>query len=99
MELDINSSDISGIEPSTSDLNCKSFNNSNALNHSDARAVKKAVEEGKNPLDSSKFERWEDQVGVDRIINRRVLELEPLPTPAQVLGELPLSQHRVSQHP
>lgn len=92
MELDINISDISGIESSTSDLNCKSFN-SNALNHSDARAVKKAVEEGKNPLDSSKFERWEDQVGVDRIINRRVLELEPLPTPAQVLGELPLSPY------
>ncbi|XQU28257.1 3-deoxy-7-phosphoheptulonate synthase [Gardnerella sp. DNF00502] len=36
--------------------------------------------------------RWEDRVGVDRIINRRVLELEPLPTPAQVLGELPLSK-------
>ena len=35
--------------------------------------------------------RWEDQVGVSRIINRRVLELEPLPTPAQVLAELPLT--------
>ncbi|RFT41758.1 phospho-2-dehydro-3-deoxyheptonate aldolase, partial [Bifidobacteriaceae bacterium N170] len=56
-------------------------------------AVKQAVENGMNPLDSSKFERWEDQVGVDRIINRRVLELEPLPTPAQVLGELPLSPY------
>lgn len=46
MELDINISDISGIESSTSDLNCKSFN-SNALNHSDARAVKKLLKKGK----------------------------------------------------
>ena len=30
-------------------------------------------------------------MGVSRIINRRVLELEPLPTPAQVLAELPLT--------
>ena len=30
--------------------------------------------------------------GVDRIINRRVLELDPLPTPAQVLAELPLTR-------
>ena len=59
-----------------------------------SRAVKKEVEEGRNPLNSAKFQRWEDQVGVDRIINRRVLELEPLPTPAQVLGELPLSRMR-----
>ena len=58
-----------------------------------SRAVKKEVEEGRNPLNSAKFQRWEDQVGVDRIINRRVLELEPLPTPAQVLGELPLSPY------
>ncbi|PNS42760.1 3-deoxy-7-phosphoheptulonate synthase, partial [Gardnerella vaginalis] len=32
--------------------------------------VKKAVENGQNPLNSAKFQRWEDQVGVDRIINR-----------------------------
>lgn len=57
-----------------------------------ALAVKKAVEEEKDPFNSAKFMRWEDRVGVDRIINRRVLELEPLPTPAQVLGELPLSK-------
>ncbi|PNP88802.1 3-deoxy-7-phosphoheptulonate synthase [Gardnerella sp. KA00735] len=57
-----------------------------------ALAVKKAVEEEKDPFNSTKFMRWEDRVGVDRIINRRVLELEPLPTPAQVLGELPLSK-------
>ncbi|KXI18155.1 3-deoxy-7-phosphoheptulonate synthase [Gardnerella vaginalis] len=57
-----------------------------------ALAVKKAVEEEKDPFNSAKFMRWEDRVGVDRIINRRVLELEPLPTPAKVLGELPLSK-------
>ena len=57
-----------------------------------ALAVKKAVEEEKDPFNSAKFMRWEDRVGVDRIINRRVLELEPLPTPAQVLVELPLSK-------
>ncbi|RSX46159.1 phospho-2-dehydro-3-deoxyheptonate aldolase [Bifidobacterium castoris] len=33
---------------------------------------------------------WEDAVGIDRIINRRVMELDPLPAPAQVLSELPL---------
>lgn len=31
MELDINISDISGIESSTSDLNCKSFNSLKSL--------------------------------------------------------------------
>ena len=36
--------------------------------------------------------RWEDQVGISRIVNRRVLEFEVLPTPAQVLGDLPLSE-------
>ena len=30
-------------------------------------------------------------VGISRIVNRRVLEFEVLPTPAQVLGDLPLS--------
>lgn len=34
--------------------------------------------------------RWEDRVGIDRIVNRRVFELEELPTPAEVLGQLPL---------
>ena len=48
------------------------------------------MDEGKNPLLATGVPRWEDQVGVSRIINRRVLELEPLPTPAQVLAELPL---------
>ncbi|MBT1173952.1 3-deoxy-7-phosphoheptulonate synthase [Bifidobacterium sp. LC6] len=55
------------------------------------RAIRQAMGEGKNPLIATDVPRWEDQVGVSRIINRRVLELEPLPTPAQVLAELPLS--------
>ena len=38
------------------------------------------MDEGKNPLLATGVPRWEDQVGVSRIINRRVLELEPLPT-------------------
>ena len=52
------------------------------------RAIRRAMAEGKNPLVSTDVPRWEDEVGVSRIINRRVLELEPLPTPAQVLSEL-----------
>ena len=55
------------------------------------RAIRQAMGEGKNPLVATDVPRWEDQVGVSRIINRRVLELEPLPTPAQVLAELPLT--------
>ena len=55
------------------------------------RAIRQAMGEGKNPLIATDVPRWEDQVGVSRIINRRVLELEPLPTPAQVLAELPLT--------
>ncbi|MBS7075493.1 MAG: 3-deoxy-7-phosphoheptulonate synthase, partial [Bifidobacterium longum] len=55
------------------------------------RAIRQAMGEGKNPLVVTDVPRWEDQVGVSRIINRRVLELEPLPTPAQVLAELPLT--------
>ena len=47
------------------------------------RAIRQAMDEGKNPLLATGVPRWEDQVG-------RVLELEPLPTPAQVLAELPL---------
>lgn len=55
------------------------------------RAIHQAVAEGKNPLVATDVPRWEDEVGVSRIINRRVLELEPLPTPAQVLSDLPLT--------
>ena len=50
------------------------------------------MDEGKNPLVATDVPRWEDQVGISRIVNRRVLEFEVLPTPAQVLGELPLSE-------
>ncbi|ASW23733.1 3-deoxy-7-phosphoheptulonate synthase [Bifidobacterium pseudolongum] len=54
-------------------------------------AVHQIVAEGGNPLtDMHDLPRWEDEVGIDRIINRRVMELDPLPTPAQVLTELPL---------
>ncbi|MBM6700389.1 3-deoxy-7-phosphoheptulonate synthase [Bifidobacterium pullorum subsp. saeculare] len=56
------------------------------------RAIKAAVEAGQNPLTATDVPRWEDQVGVDRIINRRVIELEPLPTPAQVLTQMPLDR-------
>ena len=46
---------------------------------------------GGNPLTAiPDLPRWEDAVGIDRIINRRVMELDPLPTPAQVLSALPL---------
>lgn len=55
-------------------------------------AIRQAVQEGKNPLVATDVPRWEDQVGISRIINRRVLELEPLPTPAQVLAELSMSE-------
>ncbi|KFI57811.1 phospho-2-dehydro-3-deoxyheptonate aldolase [Bifidobacterium choerinum] len=46
---------------------------------------------GGNPLTAiPDLPHWEDAVGIDRIINRRVMELDPLPTPAQVLSALPL---------
>lgn len=50
------------------------------------RAIREAMDEGKNPLVATDVPRWEDQVGISRIVNRRVLEFEVLPTPAQVLG-------------
>ena len=57
----------------------------------DLRTIKEAMDEGRNPLTTTDVPRWEDQVGISRIVNRRVLEFEVLPTPAQVLAELPLS--------
>ena len=43
--------------------------------------------EGGNPLtDMHDLPRWEDEVGIDRIINRRVMELDPLPTPVLERG-------------
>ena len=35
------------------------------------RAIRQAMDEGKNPLLATGVPRWEDQVGVSRIINRR----------------------------
>ena len=57
----------------------------------DLKAIREAMDAGKNPLVATDVPRWEDQVGVSRIVNRRVLEFEVLPTPAQVLGDLPLT--------
>ncbi|PLS29637.1 3-deoxy-7-phosphoheptulonate synthase [Bifidobacterium parmae] len=56
----------------------------------DLKAIREAMDAGKNPLVATDVPRWEDQVGVSRIVNRRVLEFEVLPTPAQVLADLPL---------
>ena len=56
------------------------------------RAIRQAMDEGKNPLVATDVPRWEDQVGISRIVNRRVLEFEVLPTPAQVLADLPLTK-------
>jgi 3-deoxy-7-phosphoheptulonate synthase len=55
-------------------------------------AIRKALKEGKNPFDVSGVPRWEDEEGIDQIVNRRVLELDPLPTPASVLKKLPLTE-------
>ena len=48
------------------------------------RAIREAMDEGKNPLVATDVPRWEDQVGISRIVNRRVLEFEVLPTPAPI---------------
>ena len=48
----------------------------------DLRAIRQAMDEGKNPLVETDVPRWEDQVGISRIVNRRVLEFEVLPTRA-----------------
>ncbi len=55
-------------------------------------AVHQVMQEGGDPFtEVADLPRWEDQVGIDRIINRRVLELDPLPTPASMLSQYPLS--------
>jgi 3-deoxy-7-phosphoheptulonate synthase len=56
------------------------------------KAVRQALRNGENPLEVSGVARWEDAAGVSRIVNRRVFELAPLPTPADVLAELPMDQ-------
>ena len=53
--------------------------------------IRKALKEGRNPFEVQGVPRWEDEEGIDQIVNRRVLELDPLPTPASVLKKLPLS--------
>ena len=52
--------------------------------------VHKALAAGVNPLQSGNLPRWEDEVGVGRIVNRRVFELDRLPSPAQMLTRYPL---------
>lgn len=61
-------------------------------NVEERRAIRQAISEGRNPLTTTNVPRWEDQVGINRIMNRRVVEFDVLPTPAKVLGELPLSE-------
>ena len=36
----------------------------------DLRAIRQAMDEGKNPLVETDVPRWEDQVGISRIVNR-----------------------------
>lgn len=56
------------------------------------RVIQQAMSEGRNPLTTTSVPRWEDQVGINRIMNRRVVEFEVLPTPAKVLANLPLTE-------
>lgn len=58
----------------------------------DVEAIRRVIRQGGNPLVDTDVPRWEDQVGISRIVNRRVVEIEPLPTPAQVLADMPLSE-------
>ena len=57
----------------------------------EAKRVRRIIAQGGNPNEYLKENAWEHKVGIDPIINRRVFELDPLPSPAQVLGELPLT--------
>ena len=52
----------------------------------------KAIAEGVDPLKSGAVPRWEDEVGIGRIVNRRVFELDRLPSPAEVLTRYPLDR-------
>ncbi|WP_232341835.1 MULTISPECIES: 3-deoxy-7-phosphoheptulonate synthase [Bifidobacterium] len=52
--------------------------------------VHKALAAGVNPLQTGNVPRWEDEVGIGRIVNRRVFELDRLPSPAQMLTRYPL---------
>ncbi|MDO5688020.1 MAG: 3-deoxy-7-phosphoheptulonate synthase [Pseudoscardovia radai] len=57
----------------------------------EAKRVRRIIAQGGNPSELLDGHSWEERVGIDPIINRRVFELDPLPSPAQVLGELPLT--------
>ena len=56
----------------------------------DLRAIRQAMDEGKNPLVETDVPRWEDQVGVSRIINRidgsRTLEPELITTQSRIIA-------------
>lgn len=56
----------------------------------DVELLHKALAEGRDPSTASDVPRWEDEVGIGRIVNRRIFELNPLPTPAQILTDYPL---------
>ncbi|BDR55206.1 phospho-2-dehydro-3-deoxyheptonate aldolase [Bombiscardovia apis] len=56
------------------------------------QAAQEALSEGVNPLFDPDAIRWEDEVGIGHIVNRRIIELDPLPTPAQILTDYPLDQ-------
>ena len=43
------------------------------------RAIREAMDEGKNPLVATDVPRWEDQVGISRIVNRRCLNSRCFP--------------------
>lgn len=48
------------------------------------------MENAKSSQNAGEDQRWENRVGLGHILNRRVRELAPLPTPAQVLADYPL---------
>ena len=59
----------------------------------DVEAIRRVIRQGRQPGWSiPTYPAGRNQVGVSRIVNRRVVEIEPLPTPAQVLADMPLSE-------
>lgn len=63
-------------------------------NPKDFAAIEQAVADGFNPVVDRQVQLWEEQVGIDPIVNRRVFELAPLPTPAQMLSGYPLEEEQ-----
>ncbi|WP_018143384.1 3-deoxy-7-phosphoheptulonate synthase [Alloscardovia criceti] len=94
-DIDSWSSSIS--DNSSAEASSVEFNSTEALErhaqeaarHRAALHAQLAQSSEQNPLDS--VSRWEDEVGLARILNRRVLELDALPSPATVLHNFPLS--------